>query len=185
MATTRRIEFRIVVGGVTQMDRFIEVTAKRVDDLRQAWPATDHVFEGIIAGQFETEGQRGGTPWPDLAPSTVEERARLGFGPRGPILQRSGALLRSFLNRNDQHSVSEHDRQRWVRGSSSPHRPDVHQTGSRSGGIPARPIIQLTERDRLDLIRPVRNWVVGADPWAGVPARSTIADFNGLAEKAA
>lgn len=47
-----------------------------------------------FAANFQRQAER--KPWAALAPSTVEERLRLGFG-RGPILQRTGALRSHVL----------------------------------------------------------------------------------------
>lgn len=48
-----------------------------------------------FARNFDQEGGR--TRWPQLAPSTVAERVRLGYGGAHPILQRTGALRRHVL----------------------------------------------------------------------------------------
>lgn len=170
MAEQAVISFELSAAGVAEVDRFFYVKAKRVGDLRGAWPATDEVFEEAIAEQFDTEGAHGGSPWPELASSTQFERARQGFGPAHPILVRTGELRDSFLDRTHPDAISEHGRLRWARGSRSGHRPDVHQRGSRDGRIPRRRIIELTAEDRHRLLRPVRNWVTGHDPRAGFVA---------------
>jgi hypothetical protein len=50
------------------------------------------LVRGIIQTRFLTGGVSGGFPWPNLADKTVEQRARQGYGPSGPILKRSGFL---------------------------------------------------------------------------------------------
>ena len=47
-----------------------------------------------FARNFDREAER--RPWAALAPATIAERLRLGFGP-GPILRRTGALRRHVL----------------------------------------------------------------------------------------
>lgn len=43
------------------------------------------------------EGEKGRRPWPALAPRTVAERRRLGYGGAHPILVRTGALRQHVL----------------------------------------------------------------------------------------
>lgn len=79
----------------------ISVNTKQIDDLakRLFKRSTDHSKTmGAIAGvmldaveeNFEQEGRP--DPWEPLAPSTVKQRERKGFGGEGPILQREGIL---------------------------------------------------------------------------------------------
>jgi phage gpG-like protein len=173
-----RISFSISAGGVAEVDRFFDVLEGRVEDLRGAWPATDAVFHDILRQQFESEGGHGGRPWRALKDVTVAMRQHRygyyeaepagGVGPAHPILRWTGSLMESLINRDHALAISEHSRLRYVRGSQHPGAA-AHQTGSKDGRLPQRPIIFLNERDRHRLMRPVRNWVTGHDPWAEVP----------------
>lgn len=54
------------------------------------------VVRQLHAENFAREGGR--RPWAQLAEATVAERRRLGYGPRHPILHRTGALMRHVLD---------------------------------------------------------------------------------------
>ncbi|MCZ7645301.1 MAG: hypothetical protein M5U26_08455 [Planctomycetota bacterium] len=54
-------------------------------------------LDRILAARFATGGASSGSPWPALKPSTVKQRARLGFAGTGPILVRSGTLQDAAL----------------------------------------------------------------------------------------
>lgn len=160
------IAFELEVAGVAEVDRFFEVQELRVSDLRGAWPATDAVFSDILARHFDSEGAHGGTPWPDLAVSTQYDRRTQGYPPDHPILVRSGMLRDSFVDPEAPGSISEHGPFRWARGSTV-EGAAAHQTGTKDGRLPKRAIIEMNDADRHRLLRPIRNWVTGHDPWAG------------------
>lgn len=61
-------------------------------------------IQGAVRQSFQEQFTRqssGNGPWPALAPRTVQERQRLGFPGRRPILVRTGALRSSFVNSGD------------------------------------------------------------------------------------
>lgn len=94
--------------GITIRDDSAE-NGKGLDRIFDAFGATmkelpdvlrDDALPAIRAAHrkvFETEGKDGRGAWPALAPRTLRERARLGFGP-GPILERTGALKEHVLS---------------------------------------------------------------------------------------
>lgn len=60
----------------------------------------ERIREGF-AESFAGERAGTGKAWNPLAPSTVRERLRLGYGGAHPILVRSGAYRESFLSRGN------------------------------------------------------------------------------------
>lgn len=110
-------------------------------------------FREMIREQFASEGAAGGTPWAELAPSTL--RARRG---RSGILNSTGALLASLTDADSAGHVEETDGQLLSIGSSLPYAM-FHQTGAGRGfglssmlsgrglgrGLPMRPIIVLSD----------------------------------------
>lgn len=52
------------------------------------------LIRNIIQTRFATGGTSGGFSWRPLADATQDERKRLGYAPAGPILIRSGFLVR-------------------------------------------------------------------------------------------
>ena len=95
-------------------------------------------FREMIARQFSSEGRTEGTPWPPLAPSTLRRRpGKAG----GPILQSTGALLRSLTAPGAAGHVEQLEAQSLAIGTSLPYAL-FHQTGTRR--MPARPIIVLS-----------------------------------------
>lgn len=96
-------------------------------------------FREMIARQFSSEGRAEGTPWAPLAPSTLRRRRPGSTG--APILQSSGALLRSLTAPGAPGHVEQLEDQSLAIGSSLPYAL-FHQTGTRR--IPARPMIVLS-----------------------------------------
>lgn len=80
-------------AGISRIFEAFDATIDEFPDvLRDALPEIRRAH-----GQnFDTEGASGRGPWAPLAPSTLRDRARLGFPP-GPILTRTGALRAHVL----------------------------------------------------------------------------------------
>lgn len=76
---------RVFVGLGATLDAFPEA-------LRDTVPAVRAAHRAV----FRSEGAAGRGAWPALAPSTIAQRRRLGYGP-GPILLRTGALREHVL----------------------------------------------------------------------------------------
>lgn len=88
--------------------------------------ARNMLYEG---GTFMT-GVRGGSRWPPLAPSTIKEKQRLGYGAE-PMLWRTGALARSLSEKGGPGNIFRAGADYVVVGSSLFYAP-FHQNGSRS-----------------------------------------------------
>lgn len=81
--------------GVDRMFAAFEATVDDFPDvLRAGLPAIRAAHRQV----FATEGSAGRGQWEGLAQWTREERARLGYGPDGPILVRTGALREHVLS---------------------------------------------------------------------------------------
>lgn len=84
-------------ASTTGFDRVFDglgVTLAGLEVVLGSPPVVDAIREQF-ARNFDQEGGR--SSWAALAPSTVEERQRLGYGGAHPILQRTGALRRHVL----------------------------------------------------------------------------------------
>lgn len=145
--------------GELIVDRLLAGIADRAGDLTPAWPGVVQVFRGIAQRAFDSEGASTGAPWPELAESTQQERARLGYGPQHPILQRTGALMRSLTL--------------GAGGSTlmTPGRLEIggidylkyHQSNQPRKKLPRRAPINLTMDDRHEIMRPIRLYLTGRD----------------------
>jgi hypothetical protein len=133
----------------------------------------EDILEPYVRRAFETEGRSEGEHWQELAPSTLRGR------PNTPILQVTGALMRSF-QRGDPEHVEEVSARKLVWGSRSPlalfhefgtggkvsfrragargvvaktkeGRERWQEAGGRPGGIPARPMLVWSQFLALDI----------------------------------
>jgi phage gpG-like protein len=128
------------------------------------------VLQPEVSANIGSEGEQLNALWPELMSSTVQERERLGFGGEHPILIRDGNLLRSFSTGDSNH-IQDVGPNEMSWGSLLPYSL-FHQTGTSGGyighsylerlgfqikrhygayepvtgiGMPARPIIRMTE----------------------------------------
>lgn len=113
--------------------------------------------------QFATEGSVFGDAWPGLAPSTIRQRERAGYGGANPIMIRTSRLLQSLSQRSTVDSIVKVDRFSMLFGTKVPYA-DFHQqtTGPGTGHIPERQIIpDPLPNEVLSQIREnVRNYLI-------------------------
>ncbi len=117
---------------------------------------------------FTTQGSASGTPWRTLAPATVIDRQRKGFGGSGPILVRSGRVRAAWVSEGGGHYGSFRQSggySVWEEGSDDPIA-RLHETGT--ARMPARPVSLLGDRseqrivDVIDfMIEQIRNQSIG------------------------
>lgn len=129
-------QFSPIIDRVRQLQRF------------QFEPRTVEKIELIInsatRAQFESQGRRGGTPWRQLATSTLKQRIRQGFGP-GPILLRTGRLAaalssgQAILSSSGSQIEMRYDQTQAEIGAR-------HQRGTKR--MPARPVSVLASADQ-------------------------------------
>lgn len=79
----------------TGLDRVFVGLGAVLENLPRALESALPVVRQQFRANFQREGGR--EAWAALAPSTIDERLRLGYG-RGPKLQRTGKLMRHVLN---------------------------------------------------------------------------------------
>lgn len=110
---------------------------------------TDAIREGY-ATNFRRQGSAAG-PWVRLAPATVAQRRRLGFGPT-PILVRKGTYLNTFTQSGDNDHIervkSGPDGVTYEVGSSDKRASWLNEGTST---IPARPVDEFDgqQEDRI------------------------------------
>ncbi len=100
-----------------------------------------------IDRNFQSEGRP--DAWKPLAPSTVRQRIRLGFGGSHPILQRSGKLRGGFRTQTDKSFL------RIV--NNVPYFKYHQQDDGQGNKMPRRIMVILQQRDKAEFTRIVRK----------------------------
>lgn len=121
---------------ISDAEKKDQVLTHAVVDMTPAMAKAEEIVRRAIDRRFEEQGN-GEQPWAPLAPSTIADRARKGFGPT-PILQRTGDLRGSMKG--------SHDRDSAEIGPSE----DVAHAGFLADGtsrMPARDFLQITEAE--------------------------------------
>lgn len=141
------------------LERALENFQVSLADNSAALAAIADDLREMVSQQFATEGRAGGTPWAELAPSTLRRSRRRRAG----ILYSTGALLGSLRAIGAPGHLEELDRQSLLFGSRLPYAL-FHQTGTgigfgqtqlpvgrgrkpsgRGRALPMRPLIVMTE----------------------------------------
>ncbi|HEY7195517.1 MAG TPA: phage virion morphogenesis protein [Gemmatimonadales bacterium] len=164
-APTGILAFEMTVLGLERVEARLAAIIARTQDFRPVWPDVVKAFQAITTKAFATEGASTEFgAWTPLAPATLKERERLGFG-AGPILERTGALRRALTLGEGADVVMEPQRMQYVLS------PNVsyfayHQSTEPRKRLPRRPPVSLTAADHEALINPIALWLIGRDPGA-------------------
>lgn len=144
----------IDVMGDVQLSRGFSRFAEDVKDLSEPFREIVRQFKGIEQKQFNTEGGYGSGGWKPLAPSTVEHKEREGFSAK--ILVRTGLLMESLTGESPW-TIAE-VRPLELRLGTKLEYALLHQKGT--SRMPARPVIDLTEKDKMDFMKTIQRYLV-------------------------
>lgn len=134
-----RLKFSI--EGVPELSRILAVTHEKLSNFKKPlWAASQMILRDVETN-FKTEGGLTGG-WQQLAESTVKARIRAGYGAH-PILQRTGALRKSFY--------SFVDEKKAIISSRSPYF-GYHQSRMPRKKIPRRAMLLLVEHTRQNIV---------------------------------
>ena len=133
---------RFTIEGVPELSRVLAVTHKKVTDFKQPLWKSSRLILSDVERQFATEGGLSGG-WTPLAPSTVAGRIRAGYGGAHPILQRTGALRKSFYAYVDSKMAVITSKSLYF---------GFHQSRAPRTRLPRRPMLLLVERTRQNIV---------------------------------
>lgn len=159
---------RITMEGVDVVSRRLEGIASRISDLSPAWPAVlEAILQRMTLPAFASEGaSTDDGAWPALARSTQLERARLGYDPTYPILQRTTNLMTSLTSQ----APTPVGQMLWLTtpmtarfGTTVPYF-KYHQSRRPRKKIPRRAPVSPTQADKHAIVHPIRLWVTGQMP---------------------
>lgn len=142
-----RLRFKI--EGVPELSRLLQITYDKVNDFRVPLGKSAQLILSDVERNFVSEGGLVGG-WAPLAESTVKGRLRAGFGGEHPILQRTGALRRSFFSR-----VTP---KKMIVSSESPYF-GYHQSRLPRSRLPRRTMLVLVERTRQNIVEEFSNFL--------------------------
>lgn len=124
----------ITVSGGEQLQLRARQLATWGMAVRSLEPAFEEIGEDLLGDFAQNMVREGGmfgmgSRWPQLAPSTIKEKARLGYGAM-PMLWRTGALAASLAEKGAAGNIFQAGADYVVVGSSLFYAP-FHQFGSR------------------------------------------------------
>ena len=137
------------IEGVPELSRILMTTVRKLSDLKLPLWKSSKLILADVEENFETEGRLVGG-WKPLAPSTVAGRMREGYGGEHPILQKTGALRKSFYSTvfNTKAFIS----------ASSPYFA-FHQSRKPRTRLPRRAMLVLTHRTRQNIVEEFYKFV--------------------------
>mgnify|MGYP000943539208 CR=1 FL=1 len=155
------LQFSFEYDGVTQLNRSLSRLGDDVTDFRPVWEDIDELLRAITEEQFDTEGQG---EWEPLSPTYAAWKAV--HYPGKSMLRREDRLIDS-LTRETGDSVREFEALQMKWGTKVPYA-QYHQQGR---GVPQRRVVDLTEDDKLAIMKELQRFVVAkAREVHGVPS---------------
>jgi hypothetical protein len=144
------VKTTITGGGVFR--NLPRAVSRVINDLRPLAARIDPILDEMIAGQLSSEGGRSGDPYTPLAPSTITQKRRQGFGDK-PILERRGDMRRDLLGSGGrQKTLAANNTLLIVTFSTKGGRvAALHQQGA--GRLPRRRVLAITPRDAAAMAR--------------------------------
>ena len=137
---------RFTIEGVSELSRILGVTHRKLSNFKKPLWESARLILADVEQQFRSEGGLTGG-WKKLTDSTVAGRIRAGYGGKHPILQRTGALRKSF--------VSHVDSRRMVVTSRGVPYYAYHQSKMPRRyppkGLPRRTMLLLTQRTKENI----------------------------------
>lgn len=136
----------------------------RAADLRPLWPAVLEMMEEIEKEQFDTQGSRSGSPWPELSRETLLRKFRSG---QNMMIMRATDALYDSLTGKTSHSVRTFGSDWAVFGSTLPQMA-YHQDRNPSANYPERLPVDLTQQDSLEFAEIMLGYIVGTHGKHGI-----------------
>lgn len=146
------IRFLASVDGIPVLDRAFNRVEERISDFRFIWPFVAQEFYAIEREQFASQGAHGlSGRWAALSPAYAKWKS-VKY-PNMPILQATTVLMQSMTSPDAADSVFRPEADQLTIGSRAPYA-TAHQRGS---GLPARPVISLTEADKRRIQKAIQG----------------------------
>jgi hypothetical protein len=161
------LDITFTVDGVTEVRQSFVTWGKAVEDLTPAWDDVGDDVRGDFMQNMIGEGALfAGGGWTELAPSTIAEKRRLGYGAM-PILWRSGRLGNSLAIKGAEGNVNIVTPNGVTLGTDIPYA-HWHQDGGEH--LPMRKIVGLTWQRQQGVVKRLGDYVRDAARAAGLDA---------------
>lgn len=125
--------------------------SRAVAEMNRPMMEAEKIIREEIAANFASESEAG-TKWAPLAPRTVEDRIRKGYGGEHPILERTGELKSGMKGSSDNESAE-------VGPSEDIPYAGVQNDGSKDGKIPARPYLRISAKGEERISDAILDWL--------------------------
>lgn len=157
MPPTGPVHIQINVLGETQINRKMLRWSLRSGDFAPAFEAILEYLEKVEEKQFDSEGAYSGSPWAPLKESTLKAKERAGLDPR--ILHATLALRNSLTQSSAPEAIRIATPSMMVFGTTLPYA-RMHQQPGSAAPYPRRRPIDLTEKNKLSIMRTLQAWIV-------------------------
>lgn len=154
---------RIDTLGEEQIARKLLRFSHSAANAAPALEAVHDYLTQVSEEQFRTQGRQSGHPWDELKQATIDRKRRS----RDPqtvanaekILHASEKLRNSLVNQGDKNMVHVITNDTMIYGTKLPYG-RAHQRPPLDGHFPRRRPVDLTEVQKLTIIKTIQLWIV-------------------------
>lgn len=153
------VNISVTVDGEAELERSITRFTADIKDFTPLWPEVIKEYQRIEADQFKTFGHGS---WAPLSPKYAAWKSQ--HYPGQPLLVRTGRMRSDFTTGSAKATMT-HDSVS-IAASSETSYWRYHQYGTSK--MPARPPVDLSEADRMSIMKKVQAWLVAQAKAAGL-----------------
>ena len=141
------MDFSLNLNGDKRLIKKLDNISDSIKDFKKPLKETGNLIVEEVDKQFETEGSRLNKKWKALKSATEAQKRRAGYGSKG-ILERTGALRKSFKAAVDRFKVTVSSKSSYYK---------YHQRGDRPQ--PKRTMLTLSERLKQDIVEIFHKYI--------------------------
>jgi hypothetical protein len=146
----------VEVFGDVVVERELLRFSRAAENMRPAGEEFMDYMRGVEREQFNTQGASGSGGWAPLKRATVAQKAKRGLDSR--ILRATDNLFESLTSRGHPDHIEKISADEWFFATRDK-KARFHQKGTRK--MPARRVIELSERNRRDAVKIVQRHLMG------------------------
>jgi hypothetical protein len=157
--------------GFVEVDRMLDGMAGRMTDVSPAWPRVVEAFQSDRRACVRHRGRVDRRTVGAARSRTQMERARLGYPPAHPILQRRGTLARALTTGEGAYVRSGPTSLEYLLSGEVGYF-KYHQSRAPRSRLPRRAPVLLTGDDKNAIVFPIRLYITGRD--LNAPRRQAV-----------
>lgn len=138
----RFLSINFTIEGVEEIAVDLNFIGRELNDFSEPLQKSNALLRKAIAVNFKSEGVEFGEKWKELAPSTLKQKARLGFGAKQK-LERTGRLKKGWKSQLSKSSLEISNPTSYF---------GFHQSNENREKLPRRIMLKIDEKRNAEIV---------------------------------